>query len=902
MSKAPRHRRTDAPPMLAERVLAAAVQEADWRDSILGDLREEFVAMAASSGRSAARRWYWRQALAIGGRTLLARTPFTQRRRTWLTPPDPDRGSRWSVGLLRDARYAWRAVARRPGTSAVIVVTLALALATNSTSFALLDAIVLRPFRFPDVERVAMVVSSDPQAGLLDRESVTRGDFADWRRETRTFERLAAAEWWDANLSGIEQPEQVAGFKVTAGFFESLGALPALGRSFVNEEEVPGAHRRVILGHALWQRLFAGDPGVIGRLVRVDGESHEVVGIAPPGFAIPEGAQMWAPLSYSPAEWTDRRNRWLITVGRLRNGVTLEDARAEMAAIAERQRREYPETNANVPNTVVSFTEGMQDPGAGRLLGLMLVASALLLLIACANIANLLLARGSQRSQEFALRVALGGGRARLASQLMVEATILTAIAVALALPLTSLGLAAARASVAPAIIRFIPGWNYLAVSPVVFAVTAVFGIVATIVFAFLPALKTVRSDVAEALRQGARTVIGGRQRHWMRSALAGAQVAITVALLFGSALMLTAADRAVNGVLGFDKDNLLVARIVLPERPYEDAERRRQFIEGVLARLRAVPAVTDAAMVSNLPYAGSNTSRQLWPEGLDLRASEARNVDYRRVTPNYFTTIGIPLLAGRALNSSDRTGGQDVAVVSQSLAERYWPGADPVGRRFRLAEDGPWITVVGVSGDVLHDWFMQRRVPTVYRPVSQDAPFGHAIVVRTVGDPLGLAGEVRRAVANIDADQPILTLATMNGLMKDRTSGINMIAKMLMAISVIAFAMAVMGLYSLMTYIVSQRTQELGVRLALGASRWQILGATLGPGARITLGGLAVGVLAATALGRLMESILFGIVAVQAWQLAALVVVIAGVAALATYLPARRTAGMDPTVALRAE
>jgi predicted permease len=306
--------------------------------------------------------------------------------------------------------------------------------------------------------------------------------------------------------------------------------------------------------------------------------------------------------------------------------------------------------------------------------------------------------------------------------------------------------------------------------------------------------------------------------------------------------------------------------------------------------------------MVSTLPYAGSNTSRQLWPEGLDLRASEARNVDYRRVTPNYFTTIGIPLLAGRALNSSDRTGGQDVAVVSQSLAERYWPGADPVGRRFRLAEDGPWITVVGVSGDVLHDWFMQRRVPTVYRPVSQDAPFGHAIVVRTVGDPLGLAGEVRRAVANIDADQPILTLATMNGLMKDRTSGINMIAKMLMAISVIAFAMAVMGLYSLMTYIVSQRTQELGVRLALGASRWQILGATLGPGARITLGGLAVGVLAATALGRLMESILFGIVAVQAWQLAALVVVIAGVAALATYLPARRTAGMDPTVALRAE
>jgi putative ABC transport system permease protein len=889
------------PPRLAERLLAAVIRDPEWRDSIVGDLREEFAGLQDRAGLTAARRWYWRQACAIGARRMVPRSATTRRPRVW-APHEPTASRHWRTGMSRDLRYAWRAVVGQPGTSAVIVVTLALALATNSVSFALLDAIVLRPFRFPAVDRVVMVVSSDPQAGLLDRESVTRGDFADWRRETKTVAQLSAAEWWDANLSGIEQPEQIGGYKVTADFFAALGAIPPLGRSFVPEEETPGSHRRVVLGHALWQRLFAGDPAVIGKTVRVDGEAHEVVGVAPPSFSIPEGAQIWAPLAYSPEQWADRRNRWLITVGRLRDGTTIDDARAEMAAIAERQRRDYPETNTNVPNTVVTFTEGMQDAGARAFLSLMLAASGLLLLIACANIANLLLARGSDRIHEFALRMALGGGRGRLAAQLMLEAGMLTAVAVALALPLAALGLAASRASIAPSIIRFIPGWNYLAVSPTVFLVTALFGVIATVVFALLPALNTVRSDVADTLRQGARTVTSGRQRNWLRNSLAAAQVAITLALVSGSGLMLTAVDRAVNGVTGFDKQNLLAARVVLPDRPYEDAERRRQFIDGVLERMRAVPAVTDAAMVSALPYAGGNQSRQFWPEGIELREGEARFADYRRVTPEYFETMDIPLLTGRGLNAGDRAGGHEVAVVSRALAERYWPDGDAVGRRFRLADEGPWITVVGVVGDVLHDWFLQRRAPTVYRPLAQDAPFGHAFVIRTVGDPLNVAGEFRRAVSAMDADQPILMLQTMNGLMRERTSGIGMIARMLMVVAVIAFGLAVMGLYSLMTFIVSRRTQELGVRLALGATRWQVIAVTLKHGAWITASGLVVGVAAAAALGRLMESALYGVVATDLWQLAALVLLIAGVAAVATYLPARRTATLNPTAALRAE
>lgn len=893
------------PPRIAERLLAAAVRDSDWRDSILGDLREEFGAMVASAGGNAARRWYWRQALTIGGTTLLARTPLPRRRISWLPASDSSATAGWHAGLLRDLQHAWRAVARRPGTSAVIVVTLALALAANSTSFAIFDAIVLRPFRFPHLDRVVMVVSSDANQGLLDRESVARGDFQEWRRETRTVEHLSAAEWWDANLSGIDQPEQVPGRKVTAGFFEALGVVPVLGRTIMQAEETPGQHRRVILGHALWARLFATDPQIVGSMVRLDGEPFEVIGVAPPGFAIPEGSQLWVPLAYGSDEWTDRRNRWLITVGRLRDGVTIEQAGAEFSGIAERQRREHPDTNANLPNAVVTFTRGMQDPGAGAFLSVMLGASTLLLLIACANIANLLLARGSERSQEFALRIALGGSRLRLLAQLMMEAALLTATAIVMAIPLAAVGLALSRASIPPSIVRFVPGWDYLAISPAVFAFTALAGIIATILFALVPAWQTLRAEVAETLRQGGRSTTAGRQRHWLRHSLAGAQVAITLALLFGALLMMGAADRSVNGAMGFDKRSLLVARLVLPEASYADEERRRQFIAGVLDRLRSIPAVAHAAMVSNLPYSGNNQMRQLWPEGI-TRESDVRAVDYRRTTSNYFETMRIPLLAGRLLDTSDRAGTVPVALVSRSLADRYWPGDDPVGRRFRLATegqpDGEPLTVVGVVGDVLHDWFQQRRAPTVYTPLAQDVPYSHAFVVRTVGDPLAVAGDVRRAVKALDPNQPILSLQTMENLIEDRTAGINFIARTIVVVASIALLLAIMGLYSLMTFLASRRTQELGVRLALGATRRQIVRVTIRQGVWITVGGLIVGAAMAAMLGRVMESTLYGIVSLSIWQLLAMVALVAFISMLASYLPARRTARLDPTTALRTE
>jgi putative ABC transport system permease protein len=564
--------------------------------------------------------------------------------------------------------------------------------------------------------------------------------------------------------------------------------------------------------------------------------------------------------------------------------------------------REHPDTNGKRPFALVPFTVGMADPGAGAFLSVSQAASILLLLIACANIANLLLARSAERSQEFAMRLALGSGRLRLASQLFLEGLVLAAVATLLAVPLAWAGIGMSRASIPPSIVRFVPGWNYLTLSVPVFLTPAALGLIAMIAFSLVPAVQASRSAVMESLRAGARTVTASRHRQWLRNGLAAAQVALTLALLFGSGLMLSAADSAVNGALGFDKDNLLIGRLVLPERPYEQAEKRRQFVDAVLERVRQVPAVSSAAVVSALPYGGSNTSRGFYPEGVTLAPADVRLVDYRRASPDYLPTMKIPIVAGRGLTGADRADGPPVAVVSRMLAERYWPSADPIGRRFKLGADGEWITVVGVAGDVAHDWFQRLRRATVYRPLVQDPPYPQAFVLRTVGEPTAVASELRRAVAAADPDQPIIELKAMAELMSDRAAGVTFIARSLGVVALIALVLAMMGLYSLMAFNVSRRTQELGVRMALGATRWQVIGLTIGQGARITIAGLIVGGAAALGIGRLMESALFGSVSSSAGQLAVLVLLVALISFAASVVPAHRTSRVDPMAALKSE
>ena len=883
----------------AEYVLSTVVRDSELRDSMLGDLREESARYARRFGGSSAARWHLRQSLGIAVRYGIMRMLRRKPPIRWISIAAMEPEGPWWTGLTRDVLYARRAIVQRPLLSFTVVVTLALALAANSTTFSLMDALVLRPYRFAGVDRLVVATTVAPDADFFDRINVTAADFREWRDQSSTVRNWAMYQWWDANLSGVDVPEQVPAFFVSPGFFELLGSKPIMGRAFLEGEAQPGEQHRVVLGHGLWARRFASDPNIVGKSVRLDGEPYEVVGVAPQGFSTPDGAELWAPIALTDQQWADRRDENFGILGRLADGATVEQARAELTTIVNTQRHDHPESNVRRYARLMSFTNGMADPGAGVFIGIWQGAALLLLLIACANIANLLMARGAERSSEYAMRLALGASRARIFTQTLIEGLLLSLIAMIVSIPLLAIGLGLSRASIPVSVLRFVPGWSFIRIDIPLLLATALLGTLAMVVFSLLPAIQAMRAQVSDTLRQSGRSLTPGRNRQWVRSALAATQVALALALLFASTMSLDAADRTVNGVLGFDKNNVLVAQLNLPERNYSDAETRRRFITDVMDGMRGIPAVSEIGATSIIPNAFNNQSRRFFPEGTDLKEHEARFAQYRSADSGYFSAMKIPLIRGRQFDTSDRVDGQQVAIVSASLARAYWDENDPIGKRFKLAIDGPWITVVGVSGDVVHNWFV-RQFETVYRPLSQTAPYSVAFAVRTVGDPNALAGDLRRAVSKVDADQPIASLTALDTLVEERAAGFAFIARALGVVGAIALVLSLMGIYSLMAFLTAQRTQEIGVRMALGAGKWQVIRATTKRALAITIAGSVIGTVLAFALGRAMQAMLFGLVTTSMSQLIVLVMVLGTAALIAAYLPARRAAGIDPMSALR--
>ena len=888
-----------APSKFGERLLTLVVRDSELRESILGDLREEAARVARRAGAERASRWHGRQSMSIavryGATRLLRRKPPVR----WISLAEYDTdGGRWT-GLARDVLYARRAIVQRPLLSFTVVVTLALALAANSTTFSLMDALVLRPYRFAGVDRLVVATTVAEADSVIDRINVTAADFREWRQQSSTVRNWAMYQWWDANLSGVDVPEQVPAFFVSPGFFELLGSRPVMGRAFTESEAEPGQHHRVVLGHGLWARRFASDPNIVGKSVRLDGEPYEVVGVAPAGFTTPDGAELWAPIALTDQQWADRRDENFGVYGQLADGATVDQARAELTTIVDTQRRDHPESNVRRYARLVSFTNGMADPGAGVFIGIWQGAALLLLLIACANIANLLMARGAERSSEYGVRLALGASRARIFTQTLIEGLLLSLLALMVSIPLLAIGLGLSRASIPASVLRFVPGWSFIRIDIPLLLSTALLGTVAMVAFSLLPAVQAMRAQVSDTLRRSGRSLTPGRNRQWLRSALATTQVALALALLFVSTMSLDAADRTVNGVLGFDKNQVLVAQLNLPERNYSDAETRRRFITNVIDAMRGIPAVSEIGATSIIPNAFNNQSRRFFPEGLELKEQEARFAQYRSADSGYFAAMKIPLIRGRWFQTADRVDGPEVAIVSATLARAYWGESDPIGKRFKLAIDGPWITVVGVSGDVVHNWFV-GRFETVYRPLSQTAPYSVAFALRTVGDPNALAGDLRRAVSKVDPDQPIASLTSLDTLVEERAAGFAFIARALGVVGVIALVLSVMGIYSLMAFLTAQRTQEIGVRMALGAGKWQVIRATTARALAITIAGSVIGTALAFALGRAMQAMLFGLVATSLSQLIVLVMVLGTAALVAAYLPARRAAAIDPMAALR--
>jgi putative ABC transport system permease protein len=876
-----------------------------WREAVLGDLREEYADFARTRPGLVARLWYWSEAARLvaryAARAVAARRTAHRAARHVLD--ERTKGDSLVHLLWQDVRFAVRTLLRERGVALTIVLTLGLCLGANAAVFGVIDALIFRPYPIPMVDRIVMVAETSPTRSEL-QESVSPANYLDWKAQSDVFERLAAWEWWDVNLSGRDEPERVQGFFVTADFFRLIGAAPALGRDFLPDDEQVGQHTKVVLGYGLWQRRFAGDPSVVGHTILLDATPYTVIGIAPEGFDFPMTAEIWAPLAFDQKTAGLRSSRYLTVIGRLRPDRRLKEAQAQMQVIVERLERQYPESNRSRGARVVTLADGMIDEGSGAFLAAWQVAALFVLLIGCANVASLLLARGAAQHREMAVRLAMGASRRHLVRQLLVESALLAVAAVPVSILLARVALNLIRSGMPAHIARFVAGWREIGIDGRLVLVTSLLALATAVVFGVLPALHTSRPRLAESLKEGGRSATPGPGRHRLRQTLVVGQIALALTLLITTVISMASTMRHLYGPPGYAPDGLLALRVVLPDSRYAEAAPRRQFAARVLDELRSVPGSQRSAAISVLPSGGFNSSRAITIEGsLVTDRLNQPTVDYRTASAGYFDVMRIPISRGRPFGPQDTEQTLPVAIVSQTLADKFWPGQDPIGKRLKLsAEDSPWRTVVGVAGDVVHGWFQPTIHSLAYVPFPQAPPASFALVTRATGDPNALVPLARAAVRAVDPAQPVFDVMSMRRLVADRTIGLQYAANIMAALGALALTLAAVGIYGLMAYLVIERTHEIGVRVALGASRRDVLRLTGGQALRLTGLGVSAGLAFAVVISRLTAGMVPGMAPPHAWMLAAVALALAGVGLAAGYVPSRRALRIDPVVALRQE
>ena len=803
--------------------------------------------------------------------------------------------------LLQDARYALRVLFRQPGFAAVVVLTLAVGLGANGAVFAMVDALLLRPLGAGDVEGVVQIFETNP-AQRDDRDGVSVPNYLDWVERSRSFESLVATEWWDASLSeqGLD-PEQTIGRRVTADFFRTLKLQPAVGRAFLPGEDTPGRDRVAVVSHRLWQRRWGGAP-LVGRTILINREPHTVIGIAPAGFDYPMAVELWVPLAFDEESRTLRARRSLDVIGRLRPGVTLEQAGREMEVIAARLATEYREANGGRGASVMPLSEAMLDLGTTEILAIWQFAVLLVLLIACANVANLLLVRGMTRQRELALRLAVGASRWRVVRQLVVESLLLGVAGAALAVPVAGAAIGAIKSFMPPEIARFVMGWERMDVDGRLLAATMVAGVLTGVVFGAIPAMRASNPELTETLKEGARGSAGGRRR--LLQGFVVAQVALALALLVSAGLSTRGVVRLITQYDGYEPGGIMTFGLTLPDSAYPDDESRRRFVERVLERTEALPQAEQAAFTTSIPFGGVNSRRAVEVEGRPAETSAQQpQIDFRSVTPGYFDVLRVNVIRGRAFTDADRAGAPPVALIDSRMAGQLWPGVNPIGRRFRMtvATDAPWLTVVGVVSDVKQDWFSGYQ-PTFYVPYAQiPRPFG-VLAVRTRGEEAAIAPAVRQIFQELDPNLPLTSVHSALRLRDLRTTGMQFVAGLMSAFAGIGLFLSAIGIYGVMAYSVSQRTREIGVRMALGATTREVMGMTLRDAATLASIGIAVGLVAAFGLGKLLAANLFGVVELDAATFGVVAAVLGLVAVAAGSVPARRAMRVDPITALRAE
>jgi putative ABC transport system permease protein len=803
--------------------------------------------------------------------------------------------------LLRNLKFSIRSLMKRPTLTIIAVVTLAIGIGANTAIFSVVNALLVSPLPFPELDRVVAVWENQQSRGVV-RNEAAMANFLDWRAQNSTFEHLGVYRWWNANLTGGETPERIQGALVTANFLDVLGVKPVVGRGFAAGEDQTGNDGVIILTNELWRRRFGGDAAIVNKTIMVNGISRTVIGIMPAGFNYPRGAEVLSPIAITPELARNRQFHTYLTVGRLKPNVTLPQAQSDLETIAARLSKEYADTNTGWGVVSYPIIEDTVRTYKTAVL-VMMAAVGFVLLIVCANVANLMLARTAGRQKEMALRAALGASRWQLIRQLLTESILLAVIGGALGVLLANWGIDLLRSLNPGDAARFTPGWDSLGVNLPVLGFNLGLSILSGILFGLAPVWQISKTNLNEGLKEGNRQSSPVSNR--LRGLLVISEVALSLMLLVGAGLLMRTFLVLLKTDPGFNAGNVLTMNLALPSAKYKDEPQRVAFYQELVKKVEAVPGVESAAAINNLPLGGSNSSNQFLIEGLAEPPPGQEFIGRNRsCTPNYFRTMGIPLLKGRAFTDQDKAGSPPVMIVNETLAQRFWPNADPLGKRMRVAgplNENPWAQVVGVVKDVKHELNIPTT-PDYYLPHAQDVWSSMVLVVRTRVEPLALAADVRQQVWSLDKDQPVFNVRTMDEVRSLSVSLYSFSSVSLGIFAGVALLLAAIGIYGVMFYAVTQRTQEIGIRMALGARGGDVLKMVIRDGMSLTLIGVVAGLGGAFAATRLLGSLLFGVAPTDALTFGVVTLGLLLVALLACYIPARRATKVDPLVALRYE
>ena len=803
-------------------------------------------------------------------------------------------------------RYAIRTLRRSPGFTTIALLTLALGIGANTAIFSFVNGVMLKPLPYRDPHGIVLVWEKPPGG---HRNGISTLNFLDWKNQNTVFEHMAAQNGGAVTLTGTGAPEELQSSRVSASYFDIFGVQAVLGRTFAPDEDQSGKSQVVVLSHRLWENRFGADPSIIGRKLTLNGTPCTVIGVLPANSPFDRSwAQLWMPLAFEPRDMT-RDYHWMLSFARLKPGVTLEKAQAAMDAIGARIAAAYPESNQGWGVTVERFEDRIVGPQLRRSLLVLLAAVGAILLIGCANLANLTLARGAAREREIAVRASLGAGAWRLIRQLLTENLLVAAAGGALGL---ALGYAMIRGLILLAPPFSLPSEADVSIDPAVLLFTLAVSLLTALLFGLAPAIHAARVDPASSMKEGGRSASSGAGRARLRSALIVAEVALAFVLLAGAGLLVGSFFRMLHVDTGFTSTNVTTARLPIARDRFTHPEQLLQYVRLLDDRLRAAPGVRDVAFSNVLPMQG-------WGDGMPFLIAGRAFVDranrracfYKRVTGSYFRTLEIRLLRGRTFSGDDTRGGAPVTVINEEMARRYFKGEDPLGKRILIQEilygqpglgpEIPW-EVVGIVGDEQTGSLIDNKSPGVYVTFDQSPTNDLNMVLRASLDPRMLTSAIHAAVHAVDKDQAIADLETLEQIKSGTVSSDRMQTMLLALFAALALLLAAIGIYGVISYSVTQRAHELGIRAALGASRGSLLGMVIRRGMQLTLIGLAIGVAGALALTRLLASLLFGISPRDPVTLIVVAAVLSTVALLACYIPARRAAAVDPLVALRYE